>query len=328
MKDLKIAVIGTGFASHLRCNAIKKVNDPRISLVGVFSKNPKHAVEFSKEFSISCYSSKNEIWLSNIINTILICTPNKYHKELINTALENGKNVICEYPLVISNYKDAEELVKKAKKKELFIHIGQTMNYDADALFIISNMDKLGRLLMGYKYMSFGNLGSWFDSKKYEGIGKWYIDSNESGSWFVAAHYHGIQIFRNIFGEVYSISAVDSSTKGVRAGTIILKHESGASSTIQWGMPLSGKLFNSTIISGISGSIEVDGLNYLIQSGKFYKTGKLEEKDTFIDDVKTLLAKLEGRVDFEKDNDDMLMSLKISFIAETAAKENKVIEIK
>jgi len=153
---------------------------------------------FSKEFSIRCFSSLQEIWSDNNVNTILISTPNKYHNDLIDNALESGKNIICEYPLVTSDYKDAGSLLKKAKKKGLFIHVGQTMNYDADAFFILSNIEKLGRLLMGYKYMSFGCLGSWFDLKQYVGIGNWYIDPDESGSWFVAAHYHAVHIFRNI----------------------------------------------------------------------------------------------------------------------------------
>jgi len=325
--NLNIAVIGAGYASHLRCNAIKKVNDPGLSIKSVYDKNPGHTEKFANEFQVKSYKEIDEIWKDNDINTVLICTPNKYHFDLAKIALDNGRNVICEYPLTVSQYSDAEQLIKLANKKDLFIHVGQTMNFDADATYVLSNIGKLGKLLMGYKYMSFGKLGSWFDMKNYSGIGSWYIEENESGSWFVTAHYHGVQMFRNIFGEVESVYAIDSSIKGVRAGTIILKHESGAGSTIQWGMPLSGKPFNMMIISGADGSIEVDDNNYQLQAEEFKKDGMLAEKDTFVDDCKDLLAKLRSPDGFDKSYEDMLKSLAVSFLAEESAKNNKVMKL-
>jgi predicted dehydrogenase len=325
--DLKIAVLGAGYASHLRCNAIKKVNNSSISIKSVFDKNQMHSEEFAKEFSVKYYNNISEVWEDHDINTVLICTPNKYHFDLVKNALDKERNVICEYPLTVSKYSDAEELIKTANEKKLFIHVGQTMNFDADSSYVISNIKKLGKLLMGYKYMSFGKLGSWFDLKKYRGIGSWYVEEKESGSWFVSAHYHGIQMFRNIFGEVGSVYAIDSSIKGVRAGTIILNHTGGAGSTIQWGMPLSGKPFNIMIISGADGSIETNDNEFQLQSGEFQDEGRLEEKDTFLDDCKDLLVKIKSPDRFEKGYEDMLKSLKISFFAEESAKKNKVIKL-
>ena len=325
--NLNIAVIGAGHASHLRCNAIKKVNNASLVIKSIYDKNPENAEKFANEFSVKSYREIDEIWEDSDINTVLICTPNKYHFDLAKSALNRGLNVICEYPLTVTEYSDAEQLIKTANKKDLFIHVGQTMNFDADATYVLSNKQKLGRLLMGYKYMSFGKLGSWFDIKNYKGIGSWYIEEGESGSWFVTSHYHGIQMFRNIFGEVDTVYAVDSSIKGVRAGTIILKHESGASSSVQWGMPLLGKPFNIMIISGSDGSVEVIDSKFEIQSGEFKDAGLLAEKDTFLDDCKDLLDKIKSPARFEEAYEDMLKSLKVSFLAEESAKKNKAIKL-
>jgi predicted dehydrogenase len=328
MENLKIGVVGAGYASHLRCNAIKKTSSKWFELKGIFDKNEKNSREFASEFSVKNYKNLEEILEDEKINTVLICTPNKYHFPIAKAALNKGKNIITEYPLAVTEYSEAEELIAISKSKGLFVHVGQTMNYDSDMTLIKANLDKLGRLMMGYKYMSFGSLGSWFDkNSSYDAIGSWYVEDKESGSWFVTSHYHGVQIFRNIFGEVKSVYAIDSSIKGVRAGTITLKHTSGASSSIQWGMPLMGDDFNITVISGTDGSVEVSKSLYSIQSGNFKEEGKFEDKDTFVNDTLSLIDKLEGKLDFDMENNDMLMSLKISFMAEQASKDNRVIEL-
>ena len=92
------------------------------------------------------------------------------------------------------------------------------------------------------------------------------MDDNKDGGWIVSAHYHGIQLFRNVFGEVSSVCAFDTSDKDIAAASVILNHENKASSTIQWGMPIYGKAFNTTLVSGSNGSIEVDCERFLVHS--------------------------------------------------------------
>ena len=47
-------------------------------------------------------------------------------------------------------YEDAEELVKLANNNHLFLHVGQTMNYDEDRKIIIAN--KINNLLLYNKF--------------------------------------------------------------------------------------------------------------------------------------------------------------------------------
>ena len=49
------------------------------------------------------------------------------------------------------------------------------MNYDADKELINANASNLGKLLMGYKFVSFKDIGSWFTTDGYEGIANWCI---------------------------------------------------------------------------------------------------------------------------------------------------------
>ncbi len=332
MKKIIAGIIGSGFAAHLRVNALKKIPGDRINIKGIYDTSHLHAKEFSSEINASVYESFEELLEDEIINTIIVCVPNKYHYKIVKDALEKGKNIICEYPLIVDDYKEAEELIDLAYRKKLYLHVGQTMNHDEEKGIILKNKNTLGKVLMGYKYMSFGELGSWFGlfgfKGDYKNLGNWYIDKKRSGSWFVAAHYHGIHIFRKVFGEVRSIYAVDSSTPEVAAGTILMKHDNGSSSSIQWGMPILGKTYNFTLISGSDGSIEIDGEEYHIHTSGESRKGKFKGIDPFYEDCRSIIKELDGKKDFKKENIDMLKTLKVSISAERSSIENKVIDIK
>ena len=330
-KKLVIGIIGAGYAAHLRAQAVRKFPDDRLKIKGVYDLNVKNSSRFSEEISAQSYTSLEELYADSEINTISVCVPNRYHYEVVKSALENKKNVICEYPLVADDYNKAEELIAFSRKQELFIHVGQTMNFDEDKNIIVKNKNKLGKLFMGYKYLSFGKIGSWFSLSgfkgSYEGLGKWYVDEAERGNWFVAAHYHGIQTFRNVFGEITSVYAVDSSTEEVAAGSVLMKHENGSSSAIQWGMPIYGKAFNLTIVSGANGSIEVNDDNYSITTSEESKNGKLKGTDTFFEDTKSLLDEVDGKDDIGEANVDMLKNLKAAVYAARSSIEEKELKI-
>ncbi|MCK5570438.1 MAG: Gfo/Idh/MocA family oxidoreductase [Spirochaetes bacterium] len=329
--DLKIGLIGAGYAAHRRASAIRELDSKRLVIKGVYDKNTEHSSEFSKEFNINSYTSIEEMCIDTGINTVSVAVPNKYHYEIVKYALENGKNVLCEYPLVLDKYKKGEELVRLAGKKGLFLHVGQTMNYDADYKLIESYRKDLGRLVVGYKYMSFGTLGSWFEldgfKGNYRGLGKWYVDDNKDGGWIVSAHYHGIQLFRNVFGEVSSVCAFDTSDKDIAAASVILSHENKATSAIQWSMPIYGKAFDTTLVSGSNGSIEVDCERFLVHTAEIKKEGRLTPVNTFIEDLRSLLNELDGKKDINKENWDMLRNLKVAVCAGESAVRGKEIKI-
>ena len=332
IKKIIAGIVGSGFAAHLRVKALKKISGNRINIKGIYDIDALHAKEFSHEINASVYGSFEEMLEDGTLNTIIVCVPNKFHYRIVKDALEKGKNIICEYPLIVDDYEKAEELVGLAYQKKLYLHVGQTMNYDEEKGIVLENKKLLGEILMGYKYMSFGELGSWFGllgfKGDYTGLGNWYIDRKRSGSWFVAAHYHGIHIFRKIFGEVRSIYAVDSSTPKVAAGTILMKHVGGSSSSIQWGMPIHGKTYNLTLISGSDGSIEIDGEEYYVHTSGDSIKGKFRGIDPFYEDCTTIIEELDGEKDFKEENLDMLNTLKIAMSAERSSIENKAINIK
>jgi predicted dehydrogenase len=311
---------------------VDQFGNERIRIGGVYDKKPKHASQFAEELGVSPYASLEQLCADERVNTISVAVPNRHHFEIVQYALDHGRNVICEYPLVIDRFEQALELVGLAEEKGVLLHVGQTMNHDDDLRLVERYRPELGRLYMGYKYMSFGGaLGSWFSldgfSGDYEGLAEWYIRDTRKGGWIVSAHYHGIQHMRRIFGEVVSVSAFESSSEGVAAASVLMQHEGGASSTVQWAMPIQGKWFNTLIVSGSRGSVQVEEGAFDVHTDRLEEKGTLEHTNTFLEDLREMVRELDGNSDVRRNTEDMLGNLKIALYAERSAMEHATLNI-
>ncbi len=96
-------------------------------------------VERSKEESkekyadATIYRSVEEMLQSPDIEVVVVNTPVQTHFEFSKMALEAGKNVIVEKPFTV-NVAEAEELVRLAETKNLFLSVYQNGRFDRDYL--------------------------------------------------------------------------------------------------------------------------------------------------------------------------------------------------
>ncbi|MDR6527400.1 putative dehydrogenase [Chryseobacterium rhizosphaerae] len=110
-------------------------------------------VERSKEESkekypeATIYRSVEEMLQSADIELVVINTPIQTHYEYAKKALEAGKNIIVEKPFTV-NVEEAEELVKLAEEKGLFLSVYQNRRFDRDFLQVkkILEEGKLGSI--------------------------------------------------------------------------------------------------------------------------------------------------------------------------------------
>ena len=118
-KNINIAVIGTGFMG--RTHSYSAVNlpffydnlpfKPVLHTICSRDKEKGEAVKNDWGFSYS-ETDTAQILANDEIDVIDICTPNIYHFDVILKALDAGKNIYCEKPLVISS-EQANKVVEK-----------------------------------------------------------------------------------------------------------------------------------------------------------------------------------------------------------------------
>ncbi|MDR2237728.1 MAG: Gfo/Idh/MocA family oxidoreductase [Chryseobacterium sp.] len=93
------------------------------------------------------YRSVEEMLQNAEIELVIINTPVQTHYEYAKMALEAGKNIIVEKPFTV-NVEEAEELVRLADEKGLFLSVYQNRRFDRDFLQVknIINSGKLGTI--------------------------------------------------------------------------------------------------------------------------------------------------------------------------------------
>ena len=85
-----------------------------VSTQGVYNPHRESAERFAEKWDINAYSDKEEFYGN--IDVAYIASPHETHYDYIKEALEHGRHVICEKPLVLQK-SQAEEVFAIAKEK-------------------------------------------------------------------------------------------------------------------------------------------------------------------------------------------------------------------
>lgn len=93
------------------------------------------------------YHSVEEMLQNADIDLVVVNTPLQTHFEYTKMVLEAGKNVVVEKPFTV-NVEEAEELVRIAESKNLFISVYQNRRFDRDYLQVqkVISEGKLGNI--------------------------------------------------------------------------------------------------------------------------------------------------------------------------------------
>jgi len=93
----------------------------RSELVGVASRDPERAREFSRSWKIPLvFDSYQALLDSPEINTVYLPLPNQLHCEWAIRAARAGKHVLCEKPLAL-NEADAGKMIRSAAENKVIL---------------------------------------------------------------------------------------------------------------------------------------------------------------------------------------------------------------
>lgn len=112
----RIGIIGTGRIAERFIPEAKLVSG--VSAQGVYNPHVESAVQFAKRWEINAYNNLEEFFLA--VDAVYVASPHETHYGYIKSALEHGKHVFCEKPMVLEKAQ-AEELFGYAKERELVL---------------------------------------------------------------------------------------------------------------------------------------------------------------------------------------------------------------
>ena len=250
---MNFAVIGLGSFGIKRAKAIKSSKVAKLKII--FDLNNQSLEKAKEILSVQSYNLE-KILGDKSIDVVCICTPNKFHKDLIIRSLNSGKHVFCEKPLA-RNFKEAEEIFEVSKKSKAILQIASNHRFFESVLFAKKLVDKgtIGEVL------SFtGRIGhngerlkdSWFWDKEISGGGT-LLDNGchllDLSRFFVGNFISGNCIISNTYWK--NISVEDTAS-----GVFKTKDGKTASIFCSWRL-MSGYFFFE--LNGSEGYVNVDG---------------------------------------------------------------------
>lgn len=100
--DLRAGVVGTGFIGVVHVDAIRRLG---VDVLGVVGSTPERA---AAKGIAPVYDSYDAMLADERVDVVHVTTPNHLHFGHVKAALESGKHVVCEKPLVLTSQESAE----------------------------------------------------------------------------------------------------------------------------------------------------------------------------------------------------------------------------
>lgn len=118
--NIKWGIIGLGGIANKLAQAVTSMKG--VELVAVASRTKEKSEAFGKKYGVPinrCYGSYDEIVKDNDVDVIYVAVPHTFHKDLSILCLKNGKAVLCEKPVTISE-EEIKEVIKVAEENNVF----------------------------------------------------------------------------------------------------------------------------------------------------------------------------------------------------------------
>lgn len=122
---LKVGVVGVGHLGQHHARIFSQI--PNCQLVGIHDKVFERAQQIAALYNVKAYESYDE--LLEAVDAIDIAATTTWHYDLAKPALLKNCHVFLEKPIT-SEINQAEELLKIAKEKQLFIQVGHIERFN------------------------------------------------------------------------------------------------------------------------------------------------------------------------------------------------------
>lgn len=250
----RIGIIGTGRIANRFIPEAKLVSG--VSTQGVYNPHLESAKRFAQQWEIEAYENLEDFY--EAVDSVYIASPHGTHYDYIKSALEHGKHVLCEKPMVLKRAQ-AEELYTYAKERNLILFEGIKTAY-------CPGFNQLLGIACSGTIGSVRNVEACFTKLEKQGSRE-LTDLKYGGSFIELGSYCMLPIFK-LFGEEYTEVRFDTinSDNGLDLFTkASFKYPSGIGTvTCGLGVKSEGRL----LISGTRG--------YIVAEAPWWKTTYFE----------------------------------------------------
>jgi len=229
MEKVRIGIVGTGYIGNVHGRIYSR--DERAEVSALFDIVPERAERTAKTIGGKICSSREEL-LENC-DAVLVCSPNRTHKEVALHAIAEGKHVFCEKPFSIG-LEDAGELREAAEAGKGVFQVGHNRRF-APVYFTLKGLLIDDSAHSAHIKMNRGELKN----------PVWTGDVGVTGGFLYETTIHLFDMMRFQFGEIEELVAYGSQHEYPELDefSIICKFKSGfhctfaSSSDASWHFP-------------------------------------------------------------------------------------------
>ena len=231
MSELRMAVIGVGWAGSRQIEAARELND-KIKVTCLVDTDNEFLHEKGAEFDIQKQYTDYQAALADPdIDAVSICTPHPLHKPMTIAAAQAGKHILVEKPMALT-VADATAMINAAEEYDVKLYVAENEVYSAGSQFlrtVVQQGEYIGELVTATMIKGFRA-----ENFAYPGRRAWLTqpDQGGTGTWMLHG-IHSMAQLRYIFGEVETIylceHKADSYARRDLEGTMsgVLTMESG-----------------------------------------------------------------------------------------------------
>ena len=223
--QIRVAVIGaSGGMGEARVSQFGE--DARSRVVAACARDMDRLREAIDDGSVRLTTDPEDVWSANDVDAVAVCTCNTFHYEQVKKALEAGKHVLCEYPLV-DDLEQYDELTSLAEGKGVVLHHGLTVRAESHHVALKEALHGLGEPRAAYY--------------RYYGGAKWYVNPELRGDMFCGLHIHFIDQLADLFGQPDRLKAHGAEREGKVSAVAMMHWPGGLVGTIEFGMGFTDK---------------------------------------------------------------------------------------
>jgi predicted dehydrogenase len=134
MESLRIGVIGAGVIGAAHSAVLQQISRAlaaRVQLIAVADPLAERRDLFRDLYGYQqLFSDGHELIAQAEIDTLFVCTPTRYHAELVLAAAARGLHIFCEKPLAM-HYGEGRTMVEAVEGAAVHTQIGLVLRYSA-----------------------------------------------------------------------------------------------------------------------------------------------------------------------------------------------------
>ena len=265
---MKLGIIGAGKIAQEVLTFINEIDGIDLVAIAATPRSEDKLKKLSEEYKIDKYYTDYEKLLANEeVEVVYVALPNNLHYEVMDKALDFGKDIICEKPFA-ANVNQALKIFKKAEDKDLIVLEAMSNRFIPNAVKVKEQLSKLGKIkIVSFNYSQYS---SRYDRFKEGDIAPAFSLGNAGGA-LMDLNIYNIDYAVNLFGKPSDVKYYPNIEKSIdTSGVCVLDYDDFKVVSIG-AKDSSASLVNT--IQGEDGTIEIpDALNNF-GSYKIKKTG-------------------------------------------------------